>query len=121
MTPRVLRVLWPLGSYEPVSGRQEERDEDMASLLFEVWQNPEGSSFMMSPVSQQGDDQREKLDPGFILRHTFRASSDFEAPQTYYDLMGWGTWRPEPDWSERHFTDEEAREQELYLLVRHRR
>ncbi len=72
---------------------------------------------MRSPVSRQNDDLREKTDPGFILSHTFRASSDFEASQIYYDLMGWGTWRPESDWSERHFTDKEAREQELHLLA----
>ena len=73
----------------------------MASLLFEVWQNPEGTSCTLYPVSQHGDDQRQKLNQGFILLHIFRASSDFEAPQTYYDLIWWGGWRPEPGWSER--------------------
>jgi hypothetical protein len=59
--------------------------------------------------------------PGLFFSTPFeqaRTSRTFEASQTYYDLMVWGTYRPEPDWSEQHFTDEEAREHELYLLVR---
>jgi hypothetical protein len=90
----------------------------MVSLLFEVWESPEDDSIEMSQVSRRADDLRKQLSPKAILRHAFRASSDFTAYQLYYDWMGWGTWSPEPDWSERHFTDEEAREQELYLLVR---
>jgi hypothetical protein len=102
-------------------GKSERRG--MASLLFEVWENREdnGLEIEMSPVSRRNDDLREKITPKAILLHAFRATSDFEALQLRNDLMGWGTWRPEPDWSERHFTDEEAREQELYLLVRNRR
>jgi hypothetical protein len=98
----------------------ESEKRGMATLLFEVWENCEGDGIEteMSPVSRRNDDLRKKITPKAILRHAFRATSDFEASQFYYDWMGFGTWRPEPDWPERRFADEEAREQELYLLVR---
>ena len=92
----------------------------MASLLFEVWENPEDNGIEMSQVTRRNDDFRKTFEPKAVLRHRFRANSDFEAFQHHYALMGWGTWRPEPGWSERNFTEEEAREQELYLHVRNR-
>jgi hypothetical protein len=35
-----------------------------------------------------------------------------------YDWHGWGQWRPEPDWTEQHFTAEAVAVQDRYLLVR---
>jgi hypothetical protein len=90
----------------------------MACLLFEVWQNAEDNSVEMSSVAPRSDDLRRKIAPNSVLRHSFRASSDFKAYQLYYDWNGWGTWKPEPDWSEHTFTEEEAREQERYLRTR---
>lgn len=90
----------------------------MATLLFEIWEDREGGSLEMSPVSRQHDEARKSLSPNAVLLHTFRAGTDFEAPRTYHDLMGWAPWKPEPSWLESHFTDDHAREQEAYLLVR---
>ena len=92
----------------------------MAKLLFEIWEDREvGSVFEMSLVSRQHDEMRKSLTSNAILLHTFRASSDFEAPRIYHEFMGWGPWKPEPSWLESHFTNEQAREQEAYLLGRH--
>ena len=92
----------------------------MATLLFEVWEDRREGSVEMSPVSKQHDDRRKSLNPNAVLLHTFRASTDFEAPRIYHELMGWGPWKPEPGWLERSFTDGQPREQEAYLLVRER-
>lgn len=35
--------------------------------------------------------------------------------------MGWAPWKPEPNWLESPFTDDQTREQEAYLLVRDRK
>lgn len=92
----------------------------MATLLFEIWGDREvGSVLEMSLVSPQHDEMRKSLNPNAVLLHTFRARSDFEAPRIYHEFMGWGPWKPEPDWLESHFTDDQAREQEAYLLVRY--
>lgn len=90
----------------------------MATLLFEIWEDREGGFLEMSPVSPQHDEMRKSLNPNAVLLHTFKASTDFEAPQTYHELMGWAPWKPEPSWLERTFTDDQSREQEEYLLVR---
>lgn len=52
--------------------------------------------------------------------HSFTATSDFEAFQKNYDWNGWGTWKPEPDWTERFFTDAEAEDQRRYIASRTR-
>lgn len=63
----------------------------MATLLFEIWEDHEvGSVFEMSLVSRQHDEMRKSLNPNAVLLHTFRASSDFEAPRIYHEFMGWG-------------------------------
>jgi hypothetical protein len=92
-------------------------EASMAELLFEIWE-PRDGGIGLWQVSQQSDEAREKVDPGSLLRHSFYASSDFEAHQRYYDWNGWGTWKPEPDWRERQFTHEEAVQQQAYLESR---
>jgi hypothetical protein len=90
----------------------------MAALLFEIWEDREDGCVEMSSVSQQHDEMRKLFNPNAVLLHTFRASSDFEAPRIYHEYMRWSPWKPEPNWTERQFTDEQAREQLAYLLVR---
>jgi len=90
----------------------------VATLLFEIWEDRDNGYVEMSSVSRQHDDLRKSFSPKAVLLHTFRATEDFEALRVYHELMGWDAWKPEPDWTERHFTDDEAREQEAYLLVR---
>ena len=80
--------------------------------LFEIWENPEAHSFEMSLVTERGDELRGKIAPKSVLRHTFRAKSNFEAYQMNYDWHGWERWRPEPEWTEQPFTAEEVAVQE---------
>jgi hypothetical protein len=92
----------------------------MATLLFEIWEDRgEGCvGVEMSSVSREHDNFRNSFSPNAVLIHTFRASSYFEAARIHHAFMGWEAWKPEPDWVEDHYTDDEAREQEAYLLVR---
>jgi hypothetical protein len=88
------------------------------ALLFEIWEDRENHSFEMSRVTERSDELRRSIAPNSVRVHSFFAGSDFKAFQLSYDWHGWGTWKPEPDWPERHFTDEEALEQQRYLDVR---
>lgn len=90
----------------------------MPHLLFEIWENPESHSFEMSLVTELGDELRKQIEPCSVLRHSFRAKSDFDAHQMNHDWHGWGEWKPEPDWAERQFTADEVAAQERYLTIR---
>jgi hypothetical protein len=88
------------------------------TLLFEIWEELASNSFEMSPVTEAGDQMRSKIAPTSVLRHSFRAKSDFEAHQMNHDWQGWASWKPEPGWIEHLFTAEEAAVQEQYLAAR---
>ncbi len=90
----------------------------MPLLLFEIWEDPENHSFAMSAVTERGDELRRQVEPNSVLRHSFRARSDFEAYQMNYDWHGWGRWKPQPDWTAKYFAADEVAAQELYLAVR---
>jgi hypothetical protein len=93
----------------------------MARLLFEIWENEEEATIMLHTVSPQSDHLLRHADPNTVLRHSFYAESDFGASRLYNEWNGWGLWKPEPDWTERFFTDAEEHEQQLYLASRTRR
>ena len=87
-------------------------------LLFEIWEDSERHLFEMSPVTKEFDEQRKTISPNAVLRHSFRAKSNFEAYQANYDWHGWGRWRPEPNWKEQSFGAEEVATQDRYLAIR---
>lgn len=87
----------------------------MALLLFEIWEHPGDQAIGMSQVSRAADESRQRAEPDSILRHSFYAESDFEAFKAFNDWCGYGRWMPEPDWTERRFSDAEAAEQLTYL------
>jgi hypothetical protein len=88
------------------------------ALLFEIWENSEDNSFEMSSVTAHGDGLRTKIAPKSVLRHSFRAKSNFEAFQMNHDWHGSGRWTPEPGWPEQPFTAEQVAIQDRYLLIR---
>jgi len=90
----------------------------MPEMIFEIWRDDATGEQTMAPVSEQSDRVRLATMPNAALIHSFSATSDFDAFQKNYDLNGWGIWRPEPDWKEQLFTDEEAAEQAIYILKR---
>jgi len=90
----------------------------MAELVFEIWRDDAEGEQWMAQVNLQGDKVRMATMPNATLVHAFSATSDFDAFQKNYDWNGWGTWRPEPHWTEQPFTDEEAMIQQAYLAER---
>jgi hypothetical protein len=84
-------------------------------LLFEIWEDPEDHAFEMAQVTSRADEVRSQVAPKSVLRHSFRASSDFEAHRLNHDWHGWEPWKPEPDWVERFFEAHEADAQTHYL------
>jgi hypothetical protein len=90
----------------------------MPELVFEIWRDDAASEQSMAQISRQNDNVRAATMPNAALVHSFKAASDFDAFQTNYDWNRWGNWKPEPDWIERFFTDEEAMVQQAYLEER---
>ncbi len=90
----------------------------MTELLFEIWQDRDGSGQGMWIVHAQNDKARAAISPGARLAHSFRARSSFEAFRTYNEWSGFGDWEP-PDGLEDHiFSNEEGRVQQEYLRTR---
>lgn len=89
----------------------------MPYLLFEIWEDREHNHFQMAPVTDRNK-LRKQISPQSVLRHSFRAKSDFEAFQMNHDWHGWGRWKPEPNWTEQHFTADEVSVQQRYLATR---
>ena len=58
---------------------------------FEVWKSKTGIC-----MTQRG--AKRLSEPDEELLHTFEAKTTFEVFRTHYRLMGWGEWKPEPDW-----------------------
>jgi hypothetical protein len=90
----------------------------MPELLFEIWRDEARGQQSMWQVSGQADKVRHVTMPEARLAYSFTAKSDFQAFQKNYDWNGWGLWNPDPEWTERFFTDEEVAEQQSYLLER---
>jgi hypothetical protein len=88
------------------------------ALLFEIWEHPDENAFEMSRVDEEGDALRPKVWSSSILRHSFRATSLFEAFRMEHAWRGYpGRWQA-PDFDDRPFTAEEAADQARYLAVR---
>ena len=87
----------------------------MALLTFEIWRSEADDEQWMAEVSEQNDKVRATTMPQGGVVYSFAAKSDFEAFQKNYDWNGWGLWKPEADWTERFFTDEQAESQRCYM------
>ncbi|NBW07332.1 MAG: hypothetical protein EBR82_04840 [Caulobacteraceae bacterium] len=72
----------------------------------------------MGRITREGDALRASISPDAVRVHSFSAVSDFDALQKNHDFHGWGLWRPEPDWEERFFTEDERAAQTAYLAER---
>ena len=87
-------------------------------LLFEIWEEPQFNCVGVTMVTRDGDALRASMSPDAVFIHSFTAVSDFDACQKNHDFHGWGRWRPEPDWQERFFTEDERAVQVAYLKDR---
>ena len=88
----------------------------MVELHFEIWEDSAG--IQMGRITREGDALRAAISPGAVLVHSFTAVSNFDAFQKNHDFHGWGRWRPEPQWTEAFFTEDELAVQAAYLRER---
>jgi hypothetical protein len=87
------------------------RPLDMALLIHEVWEQPDGSGQTLPGLclaGPDGDGFRSLLEQGSRLVTTFEASSHFEAMFMYYELVGYGEYVNEEAWSHQPYGNEEA-------------
>ncbi len=87
----------------------------MAELLYEHWENPDGSQF--GAVSESHD-RMVAMTPGARFVFSLTASSYEEAMQSQYDRLGYGTYKRIPGITDQPFSEEQASEQQAYLLIR---
>jgi hypothetical protein len=90
----------------------------MPTLRHEVWKNPANHSIEFCVASARGDELRLKLAPHAELIHVLDDSSREEAMCAYYDWQGWGPYRPVEGLDDLVYTEDEAREQQAFLLLR---
>lgn len=87
-------------------------------LLFEIWRDPQDGSCVVLQAGREADEHLARISPGSVLLHSFSAVSDFDAFQKNYDWQGWGRWKPEPEWEERFFSEEDHAKQQQSLAER---
>ncbi|MBT2185751.1 hypothetical protein [Sphingobium nicotianae] len=85
----------------------------MAELLHEYWESDDGGEFGI--VQERSDQLRPTLFPDARFVFRLRASSWFEAMQSYRERLGYGDYKPPVDCPDTFYTDQEAREQVAYL------
>lgn len=90
----------------------------MPELVCEIWRDADSASFEAGQVSEQHDRSRQTVSPNSELLHTYKARSTFEVFQKSNDWLGWGKWQPPEGIEDHFFTEEEAEEQQRYLLTR---
>ena len=89
----------------------------MPELMYEHWENPDGSQF--GAVSESHD-RMVAMTPGSRFVFGVTASSYGEAMQSQYDRLGYGAYRQIPGITDQPFSDEQAAEQQAYLAFRKR-
>lgn len=72
-------------------------------MIFELWKSNSENSQLFIPRNECYEIEMKKhkeITPDQELVWTCEARSYFEAMQKYYDHMGWGKYKPEPDWED---------------------
>ncbi len=72
-------------------------------MIYELWHSSEENSYTFIPRNDDYDraiKQYKKLNPGLKQIWSYDAKTYFEAMQAYYDYMGYGEYKPEPEWED---------------------
>ncbi len=72
-------------------------------MIYELWHSTEESSYMFIPrndLYEKAIAQNKKIAPDLELIWSYKAKSHFEAMQAYKDHLGYGVYKPEPDWED---------------------
>jgi hypothetical protein len=92
--------------------------ESMIELLHEVWEDTDGGSLEVCPVSARSDTLRQTTQPKSRLVHQFYAPSYNSAMQLYYDWAELGDYIPVSGIDDHFYTASELFEQQSYLRIR---
>ena len=87
----------------------------MAELLYEHWEDADGSQF--GAVSESSD-RLVSMTPRARFVFSVMASTHEEAMQAQYDRLGYGTYNRMPGVTDVPFSDDDAAKQQAYLRVR---
>ena len=72
-------------------------------MKFELWRSEDESSYTYLPRDKNYENQiriHKKITPDIKLIWSCDAKTYFEAMQAYYDYLGCGTYKPEPEWED---------------------
>ena len=72
-------------------------------MLYELWKSELEESYLF--LSRDNNYEKvishnKQFTPDLKLIWTYNAKSHFEAMQAYYDHLGFGVYKPEPDWED---------------------
>jgi len=72
-------------------------------LIYELWHSERENSYFFIPRNESYEkslQQNKQLTSDYQLIWTYSATSHFEAMQAYNDYLGYGPYKPEPDWQD---------------------
>ena len=75
-------------------------------MIFELWHSEEESSYLFFPKDENYERSLNvsmKFSTDLKLVWTYKAKSYFEAMQAYNDYLGYGKYKPEPDWEDEKY------------------
>lgn len=77
-------------------------------MIFELWHSEEDNSYSFFPKDANYERNRAfdlRFTPDIKLIWTYNARSYYEAMQARNDFLGWGKYKPEPDWKDIFFDE----------------
>lgn len=77
-------------------------------LRFELWRNSDSTEYSFFPCFGNYNEHLADVlssDPDSDLIWSCQSNSYFKAMQMYYDYMGFGEYKPEPDWPDTIYED----------------
>ena len=72
-------------------------------MIFELWHSAKESSYLFVGRDDRYENTmsaEKESAPDLVLVWTYKATSYFAAMQAYYDYLGYGVYKPEPDWED---------------------
>lgn len=70
-------------------------------MKYELWYSEEENSYVFIPKNdlyEKALAQSRNFSPDLERIWTYKARSHFEAMQAYYNHLGYGVYKPEPEW-----------------------
>ncbi len=72
-------------------------------MEYELWYSEAEDSYLFISKDENYKTsirQNKIFSPDIVLTWSYLAKSHFEAMQAYYDYLGYGQYKPEPEWED---------------------